>query len=260
MRESSRHRRREILEAAARLFSERGFDGTTTREIAQSARINEAIIFRNFASKEVLYWAAVSEQIREPVGSDGSQLHLHASQSAKRKLSTFARRLLDLGEKDIALTRLLLFSALRNPEMSQDLWRTYASHWLETISEFIRQGARQGQLRDIDPEVGARAFLGMIVYHRVLGEIFPAKGHQKHDSRYLSQQLADIWLNGVSAGGRKSAVTSGTRNRATAHPVNGARENLLEAKGRAKPEVSRYRRTDPGAGRTQDHAVTVSET
>jgi TetR/AcrR family transcriptional regulator len=40
-----------------RLFSQRGFRGTTTKEIAVAAGVSEAMVFRHFANKEVLYSA-----------------------------------------------------------------------------------------------------------------------------------------------------------------------------------------------------------
>src|SRR5215210_8722132 len=52
-------RRRQIAEVAMRLFSERGFRGTTTKEIAHAAGVSEAIIFRHFATKEDLYTAII---------------------------------------------------------------------------------------------------------------------------------------------------------------------------------------------------------
>src|ERR671939_383545 len=52
-------RRLQIAQVALRLFSERGFRGTTTKEIAQAAGVSEAIIFRHFATKEELYTAII---------------------------------------------------------------------------------------------------------------------------------------------------------------------------------------------------------
>src|SRR5436309_7181463 len=52
-------RRLQIAQTAMRLFSERGFRGTTTKEIAHAAGVSEAIIFRHFATKEDLYSAII---------------------------------------------------------------------------------------------------------------------------------------------------------------------------------------------------------
>jgi len=44
------------------LFARQGFKATTTRQIAQQARINEAIIFRHFPHKEDLDWTIIDQQ------------------------------------------------------------------------------------------------------------------------------------------------------------------------------------------------------
>src|SRR5438270_8554947 len=55
-------RRQQILDVAMSLFARQGFEGTTTREIAEMARVNEAIIFRHFPTKEDLYWAIIERK------------------------------------------------------------------------------------------------------------------------------------------------------------------------------------------------------
>ena len=59
---SAATRRDQLIDAATRLFSERGFEGATTREIARAAGMNEALIFRHFPHKEELY-AAILEEV-----------------------------------------------------------------------------------------------------------------------------------------------------------------------------------------------------
>ncbi len=44
-----------IIEAAYKLFSERGYHGTTTREIARAASVSEVTLFRIFGTKEALF-------------------------------------------------------------------------------------------------------------------------------------------------------------------------------------------------------------
>lgn len=52
--------RQRLLKAAQELFSERGFEATTTRQIAELAEVDAALIARYFGSKEKLYIAAVA--------------------------------------------------------------------------------------------------------------------------------------------------------------------------------------------------------
>lgn len=46
--------REKVIEAAARVYSEFGFRGATTRRIAEAAGVNEVTIFRHFGSKQAL--------------------------------------------------------------------------------------------------------------------------------------------------------------------------------------------------------------
>jgi AcrR family transcriptional regulator len=62
----SDERRQQIVDAAVPLFARRGFGGTTTRELAEAAGISEALLFRHFPSKELLY-----REILQQVGCQG---------------------------------------------------------------------------------------------------------------------------------------------------------------------------------------------
>jgi AcrR family transcriptional regulator len=246
MRLPAKTRRKQIMAAAARLFSRQGFDGTTTREIAQSAGVNEAIIFRHFTSKDELYWAVVWEQIGK--GGYPGRLHrrLASSRTAKQALSHVAETLLHRSEEDVALTRLLLFSALRNSELAEELLQGYITESLNLVTDYIREGVARGQLRKIDPAVGARAFLAMVACHKLIHDLFEVAGHPKYDSRELGRQLADIWLNGASA--RRNSSTPRLRSKGSGRDVRGVAGNGFKPSKKLAGSVSE---------RTRDQAVTA---
>jgi AcrR family transcriptional regulator len=52
-------RRLELVETAVRVFAEGSYRGTTTAEIARAAGVSEPILYRHFASKRDLYFAAL---------------------------------------------------------------------------------------------------------------------------------------------------------------------------------------------------------
>jgi hypothetical protein len=64
-RVSAAERRDQVLAVARQLFARQGFRGTTTRQIADQAQVNEAILFRHFRSKEALYWAVLDDLSRQ---------------------------------------------------------------------------------------------------------------------------------------------------------------------------------------------------
>jgi AcrR family transcriptional regulator len=61
-------RRAAIIGAARRVFVEKGFDRTTTRELAEVAGLSEALLFKHFPSKEALY-SAIQQSCFDEEGS-----------------------------------------------------------------------------------------------------------------------------------------------------------------------------------------------
>ncbi|KAF0248794.1 MAG: transcriptional regulator, partial [bacterium] len=58
-------RREQILLIASQIFSQKGFNGATTKEIAEQVGVSEAIIFRHFPSKQALYSAILDNKTTE---------------------------------------------------------------------------------------------------------------------------------------------------------------------------------------------------
>jgi AcrR family transcriptional regulator len=197
MRLPAHDRREQLIQVAMRLFSEQGFHGTTTREIAKAAGVNEAIIFRHFGSKEDLYWAVIGDHIHSAGRREKLEEYLASGLSAEEALTGVAMTMLERSQEDTALTRLLLFSALRDAELSDQFFRTYLSECHELLASYIRTRVERGQFRPMDPQIAARSFLGMIMYHILVQEIFGGERHQKFDARTVGKHLTEIWLNGV---------------------------------------------------------------
>src|SRR5579885_2281505 len=62
---SARERRAAIVNAAVKLFSEKGFRGTTTRELAASVGVSERVLYQHFATKKHLYAAIIDAKSNE---------------------------------------------------------------------------------------------------------------------------------------------------------------------------------------------------
>ena len=205
IRVTAEDRRQQILETATELFASQGFEGTTTRQIAERAKVNEAIIFRHFPSKEELYWAVIELKCSQSQGRERIRERLRSGGEPRQVFADIAEDFLRRREKDPSLSRLLFFSALENHGLSHRFYRTHIAEVYELLSDYIRQQIEKGTFRDVDPLMAARGFLGMIVYHFLVQELFGGKKHHKLDHKQVSETLADIWLNGMlPRNGRKS--------------------------------------------------------
>lgn len=82
-------RREQLLDAAARVFSERGYARATISELARAAEVTDAIIYRHFKSKRDLFIALIEQTGRETI--DRWRERLSDASSPRDRL----RRLLD---------------------------------------------------------------------------------------------------------------------------------------------------------------------
>ncbi len=199
---AAQDRREQLISAATRLFSEQGFDATSTRAIAEEAGVNEALIFRYFSSKEELYEEVVLNRVRvaERLRDLRASLEENGEAEPREVLAEVAGRLLERSREDITLTRLLLFSALRNDGLASRFFGTYVADAHGLLCAYLRLGMERGIFREADPAVVARGFLGSIVCHYLAQELFGDSRRQQFDPYVLGGQLADLWLNGISNG------------------------------------------------------------
>ena len=205
-------RKEQILNVAMSLFARYGFEGTTTRQIAEMARVNEAIIFRHFPTKEDLYWAIIrrkcthagrTRMIEECIAAGGSDLEI---------FSSIAGQMLARTRTDENITRLLLFTALERHELSQEFFRNFVAQQYEALARYIRERVAEGAFRDVDPTLAARGFLGMVIYHYLIQELFGGRRQRDYDPAATGQLLAELWLRGVVAAGPSLRTNGSTSN------------------------------------------------
>ncbi len=186
------------------LFARLGFRGATTRRIAEAAGVNEAIIFRHFPSKEDLYWAIIDAKCETAGRSKIIRERLSEGRSDRETFVAIAEQMLKRTAGDRAMTRLLLFTALERHELSERFFRLHMADRYERLADFIRRRIAEGAYREVDPLLAARAFLGMVVYHHLIQELFGGSKLQAFAPRQVAEAITDIWLDGMKARGNGS--------------------------------------------------------
>ncbi len=199
-------RRLQILDVACRLFARKGYNGTTTREIANGAGVNEALIFRHFCSKHELYWAVLDRSTHGTQGAAAMEAQLNASEDLKEVFADIATGILDRREKDPTLMRLLLYSALEAHELSQRFFSIFGDQYFRVLGRFIARCIEQGTFRKVNPIQAARGFFGMVFYYSMVETLFTNKTAEHKSNRDAGENIAGIWLNGmmeIGSAGRK---------------------------------------------------------
>src|SRR5690349_2107437 len=137
MRGEERHAA--IVRSAIHLFAEKGFRGTTTRELASSLGVTEPVLYQHFKTKRDLYGAIIearASQASERVDS----LRPYAEASDDRAFFTrLADLILQRYESDPETTRLLLFSSLEGHELAGQFFERMFSDFYELVLDYIRR-------------------------------------------------------------------------------------------------------------------------
>jgi AcrR family transcriptional regulator len=139
---SFEERRTAILRAVRRVFAEKGFDGTTTRELADAAGVSEALLFKHFPNKEALFSAMKLSLNDQDLGRLAHIKGLESSVSTLVLLVHFLVHLLIEGftssEDEPAIqTRLMLRSLAQDGEFARLLLRRVATQWVPKIEDCL---------------------------------------------------------------------------------------------------------------------------
>ncbi|HXZ25578.1 MAG TPA: TetR/AcrR family transcriptional regulator [Nitrospiria bacterium] len=192
-RASARERQASIILTAASLFAAKGFSGTTTKEIAKTAGVSEALLFKYFPTKRALYAAILAEkaQYSELLGA----VEEAAKKQDDERLFTLLASYRIRKGADPTLLRLLLYSALEGHEMSDMFFQQQYRVFYDLLAGYLHQRIEAGAFRPVDPLLAARAFFGVIVHHRLLHDIFGLPMHRTHEDTVA--EYVSLFLSGI---------------------------------------------------------------
>jgi len=152
----ARQRRQEIVKAAVRVFSRKGFDRATTREIAEEADIAEGTIYKYFDTKRDLLMSIVAEAA--PAFYEEAHPFESTESSREELVSSFDHALAFVTENKETLT--ILVGEMWHDAEIRDEWLVKGGQDLVNgVTEKLAALAQQGALRDIDPGLASRLFL-----------------------------------------------------------------------------------------------------
>jgi AcrR family transcriptional regulator len=192
-----RHREADLaglVQAAERVFSDRGYHATSIRDIAREAGFSVGGVYQFFASKDELYLRVIDEQwehffvlLNEAARAEGSHARLHALVEAmftafEQRRGFFKLFLSERARLSAAFTGAI---AARVGEHTTRL-RTH-------LVELMRAAVEEQILRPMPPEMLASAFMGMV--HNCIFEAM-ASGASR-PTRPTSEVLA-LFLHGAS--------------------------------------------------------------
>ena len=184
--------RARILAATREIFERNGTRGTTTREVAERAGVNEATLFRHFGSKAALLGAMREDAcgiraIRDLLtGLDGTDINADI-----KTLAYSSVRVMD-GQRALMCIALAedAFEQGR-PDFEEPEWRG-PRQVLELLTEYFAARVAEHRIGG-EPRLLARIFMGMM-FQLVVGRKLWGDQPIEHET---VDAIADVFLNGV---------------------------------------------------------------
>lgn len=200
MNKKAEETRLKIREAAIKLFSEKGFEGTATREIAAEAGVAEGTIFRYFPAKNDILLNIAEEVLpRMSISSMESTFQRYKDREADEILKAFLKERMELFKENFELIKIIWIEAQFKPDLLQVHFEKTVRPTLALIEDYISLEIEKGVFRELDPVITARAVMGTFFAHFFLNEIF-TMGKKLTDIEKELDEHIDIILNGIAKG------------------------------------------------------------
>jgi AcrR family transcriptional regulator len=188
--------RTRILQAAQRLFASQGFDGTTTRDLAQAAGVAEGTLFRHFTNKKAILvqvatngWVDILTDLLTELSEMGSY---------KAVAQVMRRRMWNL-RKNADMMRVCFMEVQFHPDLRDRIQTEVITKMTDVAEAFFQTAMDKGIYRQMDANLVAKVFLGMFAVAGFSDNTLIEPNASPQEMQLMAEGLADIFLNGVLA-------------------------------------------------------------
>jgi TetR/AcrR family fatty acid metabolism transcriptional regulator len=180
-------RKAQILTAAAKVFAKKGFERATIADIAKEAKVAEGSIYNYFKNKADLLVSIPRQFVvpaAQPVMTELTASAAGAHPSPEQVLTTLAGNMVAVIRQNVDVLRVLLSSL---PTMNQSTRNKYFEQVplfaFTVLENYFRQQIKTGVFRkDLDPQLAARMFPGLLFPFLMLQEVLQLPMQQDYDA------------------------------------------------------------------------------
>ena len=165
-------RRRQIMDAAKKVFASKGFGGATMENIAEEAEFSPATLYLYFKNKDELFASLNLRMLRDLIAKM-DEVRDQKNLSPEKRIMALEKALYDVYLSDpLNVVNVLRFQSkgrLRNlsPELSSEI-KDCTKQYINAIADLFEEGVREGVFLDCHPvafaEIIWSVFTGLVLY------------------------------------------------------------------------------------------------
>ena len=179
-------RREQIMDAALRVFAQKGFTRATNREIAREAGVTSGLIYHYFDSKDALLKAIIEQRSPLQMVRDLSPQMLAMPPEALLRLIVGQMLAIVEDERFVQLLRVYLPEAMYSPEVSS-LGATSIQEATRLLEEYFTSKMESGELRQENTGLSAQLVMGSVMSLVLRRQIL----HDPDALRYTHEEIVD---------------------------------------------------------------------
>jgi AcrR family transcriptional regulator len=192
-----------LLQVTCRLFAESGYQGTTTRRIADAAGVNEVTLFRHFGSKDALIRAALSTM----GGRSGPLLDSDADDPAA-ELDRWGLQVFYHYYEHRNLIRRIMGEMVEHQELGAFVMEDCGREYNQLVAFFRSLETRGLTTPDLCAEAAAGMFLSSLLINALWRDVWPDVPNPEENIRHYVRLAA----RAIELRERAPAAVAGRRN------------------------------------------------
>ena len=159
-----------ILKAARSVFAHKGFEGASTREVAEVARVNNAMIYYHFKDKDELYRAVLADSFNAFERIWEHEI-FRSPATTREKIKKYIEEFIRFQHGNEELRKIISMEFAACTKNYKWLADNYFVHSYEKLATLLKEGMKRGELRKIDPSMAIPSLVGMIIHSFIMRPI-----------------------------------------------------------------------------------------
>lgn len=188
-------RQLEILEAAIKVFSQKGFSASTTKEIAAEAGVSEGTIFKYFRTKKDLLLGLLAPVVTESLYKIMDESQKGAKEEAV--LEQFLKKHMHFIRENIELIKIIFYESQFHEELRMNFLENLVIKVTGLLEDYFREKIAEGVFKDIDPRIAVRSLIGMYAALVIWKDVLKGDEYVLLDDEMAVKTIIDIFFNGV---------------------------------------------------------------
>lgn len=185
------------------MFAFRGLDGTSVREVARTAKVNNAMIYYHFKDKEDLYRSVLADSFSELIAIWNDEV-FKSSVHVRRKIEKYVESFIGFQQANEDLRRIMAMEFATSGVNITWICEQYFADNYSRLAGILKEGMKSGELKKCDASLAVSSLIGIIVHNFILQPMAEYVHGKKIrlSSKKFAAFVTDLFFNGLASSNR----------------------------------------------------------